>query len=124
MNLNHVTLRVADLERSVAFYKSLGLVHIVADERYARFACPEGASTLSLEADGGPVPPGAVSVHFETESLDARVAELERRGLVFEQRPIDQPYLWREAILRDPDGHPLFLFFAGENRLNPPWRLS
>lgn len=33
-------------------------------------------------------------------------------------------YLWREARLRDRDGHELRLYFAGENRLNPPWRLK
>jgi hypothetical protein len=33
------------------------------------------------------------------------------------------PYLWREAFLRDPDGNVIVLFSAGENRLNPPWRL-
>jgi hypothetical protein len=37
--------------------------------------------------------------------------------------PTDQPYLWREAFLRDPDGNLIVLFSAGENRLNPPWRL-
>ena len=34
------------------------------------------------------------------------------------------PYLWREARLRDPDGHDVRLYFAGENRLNPPWRMK
>jgi hypothetical protein len=51
------------------------------------------------------------------------VAELEGKGIEFEQPPTDQPYLWREAILRDPDGHRIFLYHAGVNRLNPPWRL-
>jgi hypothetical protein len=37
--------------------------------------------------------------------------------------PVDQPYLWREAILLDPDGHRVFIYRAGENRLDPPWRL-
>ena len=38
--------------------------------------------------------------------------------------PVDQPWQWREARLRDPDGNRLCLFHAGENRLNPPWRLG
>ena len=38
--------------------------------------------------------------------------------------PTDQPWLWREAYLNDPDGNPLCLYHAGENRLNPPWRLT
>jgi catechol 2,3-dioxygenase-like lactoylglutathione lyase family enzyme len=126
VRLNHVTLRVSDLDRSVAFYKRLGLTQIVAGPAYARFSCPEGDGTLSLECDGEPVDESAssISVHFESDELDAVVAELEGRGFVFEQAPTDQPYLWREAILRDLDGHRLFLYRAGGNRLDPPWRLQ
>ena len=125
MRLNHVTLRVADLERSVRFYALLGLTQIVASDDYARFLCPDGDSTLSLERDHGPggSETQGVSVHFETDRLDALFGELKQRGVRFEQDPTDQPYLWREAILRDPDGHRLFLYFAGVNRLDPPWRL-
>jgi uncharacterized glyoxalase superfamily protein PhnB len=65
----------------------------------------------------------AISLHFEAEGLDALVSDLKQRGVSFEQDPTDQPYLWREAIMRDPDGHRLFLYHAGVNRLDPPWRL-
>ncbi len=125
MRLNHVTLRVADLDRSVAFYKLLGFTQLVASDDYARFVCPQGDSTLSLESRGD-LPESAasvISVHFETERMDALVAELKQKGVTFEQEPVDQPYLWREAVLRDPDGHRLFLYYAGVNRLDPPWRL-
>ena len=125
MRLNHVTLRVSDLERSVAFYELLGFTQIVADVGYARFVCPEGDATLSLEGAGEAPGSGSspVSVHFESTRLDALVAELKSRGVAFEQDPTDQPYLWREAVLHDPDGHRLFLYHAGVNRLDPPWRL-
>ena len=125
MRLNHVTLRVADLDRSVAFYKLLGLTQIVASDDYARFVCPEGDSTLSLERRGDlpPTVANAISLHFEAEGLDALVSDLKQRGVSFEQDPTDQPYLWREAIMHDPDGHRLFLYHAGVNRLDPPWRL-
>jgi hypothetical protein len=52
-----------------------------------------------------------------------RVAKLKRAGFTFTREPADQPYLWREAVLRDPDGHEIFIYHAGENRLNPPWRV-
>lgn len=33
-------------------------------------------------------------------------------------------YLWREARLRDPDGHELRLYSeADDYRLNPPWKM-
>ena len=126
MRLNHVTVGVRDVERSVDFYQRLGLRQIVAAyPHYARFVCPDGDSTFSLAAlPGGETPPrSSTSVHFECDDLDATVDALKSRGIAFEQDPIDQPYLWREAILEDPDGNVIFLFHAGENRLDPPWRL-
>ena len=47
MRLNQVTLAVSDLDRSVAFYRTVGLTQIVGDDHYARFLCPDGDSTLS-----------------------------------------------------------------------------
>lgn len=124
MRLNHVTLAVGDVEASAAFYVCLGLIQIVASyPDYARFVAPEGDTTLSLHrVDGSPVAPSA-SIHFEVDDVNHAVAELKKAGLHFACDPIDQPYLWREAILLDPDGHRVFIYHAGENRLNPPWRL-
>jgi hypothetical protein len=42
----------------------------------------------------------------------------------FDSGPEDQSWLWREAWLRDPAGNRLYLFFAGENRRFPPWRIN
>ena len=123
MRLNQVTLATSDLDRSVAFYRTLGLTQIVADDHYARFLCPDGDSTLSLELVDE-VTPSATTIFFECEELDAVVSARAAGGLDFEHGPVDQPWLWREARLRDPDGNPLCLFHAGENRVNPPWRIS
>ncbi|MGO9753122.1 MAG: VOC family protein [Solirubrobacteraceae bacterium] len=122
MRLNQVTVAVSDLDRSVAFYGRLGLEQIVAGDGYARFACPDRDSTFSIE-QAPTVSASATTVYFECEDLAARVSALQGDGVVFERGPVDQPWLWREARLRDPDGNRLCLFEAGENRLNPPWRL-
>jgi len=125
MNLNQVTVPSADVARAVEFYKRLGLIHIVGDlPKYARFLCPDGGSTFSIhQTDDNQIGHGPV-VYFECADLDEKVAELKLRGVVFESEPIDQTWLWREAYLRDPDGNLICLYFAGENRLNPPWRLK
>jgi catechol 2,3-dioxygenase-like lactoylglutathione lyase family enzyme len=123
MRLNHVTLPSRDVERSASFYRKLGLTQIVASSPdYARLVSPEGDVTLSLHRDEEAVP--GASVHFEVEDVDAAVAGLRDAGLEIESAPVDQPYLWREATLLDPDGNRVFVYHAGEMRLNPPWRIG
>jgi catechol 2,3-dioxygenase-like lactoylglutathione lyase family enzyme len=125
MRLNHVTLAVGDVEASARFYARLGLTQIVADyPDYARFVAPQGDTTLSLHRVEQLSSEVGASIHFEVDDVDLRVRELESAGFDFIEDPIDQPYLWREAILLDPDGHRIFIYHAGENRLNPPWRLG
>jgi catechol 2,3-dioxygenase-like lactoylglutathione lyase family enzyme len=122
MRLNQVTVTATDIESSARFYETLGLEMIVKSAHYARFACPEGGSTFSIHL-GDAAPGDATTVYFECEDLDARVALLKNKGLVFESNPVDQFWLWREAYLRDPAGNRLCLYHAGKNRLDPPWRL-
>ena len=125
MRLNHVTLIVTDLDRSMSFYNMLGLTPIVhAPPRYARFIFPQGDETLSLEVTGEPSAHPRVQLYFECSQLDEFVAALKRKGVAFVQDPTDMDYLWREARLNDPDGHDIRLYFADDNRLNPPWRLK
>jgi catechol 2,3-dioxygenase-like lactoylglutathione lyase family enzyme len=124
VRLNHVTLPARDVECSARFYIRLGLVQVVASyPDYARFVSPAGDTTLSLHrVEHGSSEPSA-SVHFEVDDVDLTVEELKQAGFGFVCDPVDQPYRWREAILLDPDGHRIFIYHAGENRLDPPWRL-
>ena len=125
MRFNHVTLIVSNLAASLQFYEALGLRRIVlAEPRYARLVFPDGDETLSLEVTGEAPLPSRVQLYFECRDLDEVAARLARDGLGFEQSPTDMPYLWREARLRDPDGHQVRLYDAGDNRLNPPWRID
>ncbi len=122
MRLNQVTVTVADVDAAIDFYQTLGLKLIVKSPHYARFICPQGDSTFSVHLGEVPKVHSTV-VYFENENLDAAVKDLQSAGLVLESEPADQRWRWREARLRDPSGNPICLFHAGENRLNPPWRL-
>lgn len=124
MNLNQVTLPAVDLAASVAFYRTLGFRLIVDTPHYARFECPDGGATFSLHLVDAMPPDSGILVYFEHEALDELVADLEGKGVVFTQEPTDQRWLWREARLRDPAGNALCLYWAGENRRNPPWRVA
>ncbi len=124
MDLNQITVPSLNLTIAIPFYEQLGLKLIVkALPNYARFECPNGNATFSIhKADTLPKGNG-VYVYFECKDLDEHVNILLEKGVVFDELPTDKPWLWREARLKDTDGNQLILFFAGDNRLNPPWRI-
>ncbi|MFA9389308.1 MAG: VOC family protein [Prolixibacteraceae bacterium] len=125
MNLNQVTVPSIDLSIAIPFYEKLGLILIVSSTiNYARFECPDGDSTFSIHKLEHLHPGPGIVVYFEEENLDEKVKQLQELGVKFSLLPTDQPWLWREAHLTDPDGNKIILFHAGENRKNPPWRLD
>ena len=124
MNLNQITVPSRDLEVSIPFYERLGLQLIVRSlPDYARFACPGGNATFSLHRVDALSKGEGIYVYFECDDLDERYGRLVAAGIAFDEPPEDRPWGWREARLRDPDGNRLILFFGGEYRLNPPWRI-
>ncbi|KAF7771249.1 hypothetical protein PCIT_a4314 [Pseudoalteromonas citrea] len=123
MNLNQVTLPVKNMNEATDFYRLLGFNQIVDTAHYARFECPNGGATFSLSLETSVHNTGVV-IYFESDRLDEWYQELVNKGITFEQQPVDQSYLWREAVLYDPSGNKIKLYWAGENRLNPPWRVN
>lgn len=120
--LNQVTLGCDDYAASVAFYARLGLTQIVdSAPKYARFETACGSSVSLHHSD---IAPGDALVYFECADLDAVCADLSAQGVHFDQLPTDQRWGWREARLRDPFGNRLCLYFGGENRRYPPWRMG
>lgn len=123
MNMNQVTLPVSDMQKAAGFYRKMGFLQIVDTDHYARFECPDGNSTFSLSLDTEEFSNGSV-IYFEHEALDELVSDLKDKGFEFYQEPTDMSYLWREAVLHDPSGNKIKLYWAGTNRLNPPWRVE
>jgi hydroxymethylpyrimidine/phosphomethylpyrimidine kinase len=122
--LNQVTVTGTDYDRSVAFYKALGLKQMVDNPPdYARFETAGGV-TFSVQIDPDEKILATTAVYFECEDLDERVEQLARKGIPFEHGPRNQPWMWREARLRDPDGNIIFFYKAGESRRFPPWRVE
>ena len=123
MNLNQVTMPTNDMEATNAFYLLLGFRQIVDTPHYARFECPTGDATFSLslvdELKYNPT-----IIYFEHEELDEWANNLLDKGLSFDEMPQDMSFLWREAKLTDPAGNKIKLYWAGENRKNPPWRVD
>ena len=123
MRLNQITVPSLDVLESIAFYKKLGLELVVhTHDQYARFLCTDGEATFSIhEVEQLPTGNGIV-VYFECDELDERVESLILQGLKFEELPNDKSWLWRESFLFDPSGNKIILYYAGENRVDPPWR--
>lgn len=124
MRLNQITIPSLNVEKSVNFYKKLGM-HLIVDAlpRYVRFELPDGEATFSIHlVEKMPIGDG-ITIYFEDDNLDELVKQLQQKGIEFTQLPTDQRWLWREAHLLDPDGNKIILFFAGDNRKNPPWRI-
>ena len=123
--LNQVTVTVTDYAKAVTFYRAIGLRQIVdsAENGYARFEA-EGGATFSIQADPDEKISATTAVYFECDDLDERVEQLARSGIPFEHGPRNQPWMWREARLRDPDGNIIFMYKAGEARRYPPWRME
>ena len=123
MELNQVTLPVSNMDDAVGFYLKLGFTQIVDTPHYARFSCPDGNATFSLSLENEVFENKSV-IYFEHEHLDELHKNLSQKGIQFLHPPIEQSYLWKEAILKDPSGNKIKLYWAGENRLNPPWKVE
>ena len=67
--------------------------------------------------------PSYIVLYFECD-VDAEYERLTSLGIEFTEPPTDRSWLWREAYLLDPNGNKICLYHAGENRLNPPWRIE
>lgn len=107
-----VMLGVADLEKSIAFYRDrLGMKLTAQFEGFAFFDA--GGITLALsrgltQATGKG--PGATEVVFSVEHVRASYDALRSQGVEFVNEPrVISPGNWG-ANFRDPDGHLLSLF--------------
>lgn len=107
ITLNLIVLRTADIERSLAFYRALGLQFKQHQHGSGavHYASTLGAVVLELypqrnEADTT----RAVRIGFAVSNLDLVLAELEQQGARIITAPHQSPW-GRRAVLADPDEH-------------------
>ncbi|WP_172254973.1 VOC family protein [Saccharibacillus deserti] len=110
LTLNWITLRVRDLEASIAFYNGvLGLpIHRRFESRgrqIAMLGTQEQPKIELIQGGGVTVEPGSgLSVGFEVESLDAAMAELAAKGIPIARGPVSPNPQLSFFYIRDPDG--------------------
>ncbi len=107
-------LVVADLDRSVRFYRELPDFAVI-DEASASAVLVHGGGRVLLRqmADMSPVDRRVVHLHLPVADLDVAYHDLRTRGIDFVHRPRmvnrgDRLELWA-ATFRDPDGHAIAL---------------
>ncbi|THV35598.1 glyoxalase/bleomycin resistance/dioxygenase family protein [Glycomyces buryatensis] len=106
------TLVVADLERSIEFYRdALGLSITDRTDEAAMLDAGFGKILLWERADAPPGETGVMHLTFEVGDIDAAFAEMNQAGVEFLHLPrtalLGQNYEMRAASFRDPDGHGL-----------------
>ena len=113
--LDHLVLTVADIDRTVAFYRDvLGMEPVVFGG--GRTALAFGSSKINLHRAGrefepkaaSPVPGSADLCLITRDPLDAVTAELRRHGVAVEEGPVERTGATgtiRSVYVRDPDGN-------------------
>ena len=103
-SLSAVTLAVADMARSVAFYEALGFERLYGgpDSGFSSYRAGDGFLNLTKEAD----PQGfwGRAIYY-VDDVDAFHANAMAHGLLPSFAPRDAPWRERYFHILDPDGH-------------------
>jgi predicted enzyme related to lactoylglutathione lyase len=108
-SINAVTVAVADMARSHAFYDALGFVTTFGGPSSGFTSLGAGQSFLNLQLDAGHTPPPAVwgRIIFWVDDVDAMYDRVVAAGGVPHMAPSDAPWGERYFHVTDPDGHEL-----------------
>ena len=110
VRIGHVHLKVAELERSLAFYRDVLGIPLEGDDHWAEAAFAGGTRFALHEAhDGiGDLSSGTVNVSLEVEDVDLAAARLREHGVEIGETMREE---WGTAAdVVDPDGYTITLF--------------
>jgi catechol 2,3-dioxygenase-like lactoylglutathione lyase family enzyme len=113
--LSHISLRVSDPDRSLAFYAEVfGVKEYFRDERSIQATGPGSHDVLAFERSEQPGEPGGIE-HFgfrlvDPADIDAAVVAVERAGGQLLRRGEFAPGL-PYAYVADPDGYEIEIWF-------------
>lgn len=107
-----VQMRVADLERSVHFYRDLldlKVVHRNDELRWVKVSHGMDGVTIGIGQGDDAAGSGTVSINLGVKDVDGARRLLEKRGVSFLQPTITVPGVVKLADLLDPDGNKIRL---------------
>jgi catechol 2,3-dioxygenase-like lactoylglutathione lyase family enzyme len=99
ISLEGMTLHVADVERSLAFYTKLPGAQILAHRPHAFALLSIGKGRLSL------LQYGPTHLEFETPDPDTLYQRLKEAGMPVEEPPSLKGWGEYDFTIHDPDGH-------------------
>jgi catechol 2,3-dioxygenase-like lactoylglutathione lyase family enzyme len=119
----HMGLVVRDLERSIAFYRTLfGQEPTKRRPHYAKFEVAEPPVNLSLNETGGPTGPNHPVAHFgiqvkSTAAVEAAAQRLGESGIATEvERNVSCCYAVQNKVwAQDPDGNKWEIYVVLDN---------
>jgi predicted enzyme related to lactoylglutathione lyase len=105
-----VAIAVSDKERARKFYQeTLELKPGMTAMEGAWIEYDLGATTIGVGCWPGWDPSrDGTSIAFEVDDIDATIATLKERGVVFDMEKMETPVCWM-AQFRDPDGNKLMV---------------
>ena len=108
-SISAITLAVADMAASVAFYDAAGfrLLYGGADQPFTSYTVGAGFVNLQLDPAHAPVPAIWGRAIFWVDDVDAAHARLVAAGYAPSSDPADAPWGERYFHVLDPDGHEL-----------------
>ena len=115
LELNHVALHVADVEKSGDFYRKILLLDPMPRPAFsfpgAWFRLGANQELHLIGERGEPVSSGNRSNHFalRVDELDSWESHFQKLGANFRPRKQRPDGAW-QVFLRDPDGHVIELF--------------
>ena len=126
LSVHHVAVICSDYPRSLAFYRDvLGLTVVAEHYRVERDSYKTDLAlngTYLVELFSFPDPPPRVTnpeaaglrhLAFAVDDLDAAVAELDEKGVAHETIRVDEFTGRRFVFFKDPDGLPIEFYEAG-----------
>jgi catechol 2,3-dioxygenase-like lactoylglutathione lyase family enzyme len=113
-----LSLMVRNVERSRAFYETLGFGHCQTDDGGRSVTLQNNDCRIALRQDV--VDPAEARLIFRQGDIEAIARDLAHQGIAFEQGSIGGDDAGTQAHLRDPDGHAIhFVNTPGVQRHEP-----
>lgn len=110
-----ITIASPDLDKSLAYWQKLGFSEVMRmDFPFPWIQITDGALLIMLRKDTDPY----LALTYYVKDIDAVVSDLERKGVVFTQKPVSNDFVKR-YLLQSPDKHIISLVNIQEGFKRP-----